>query len=54
LCELLWRELEIIFGARLNDLELASALRNDVREGEPERRRYQDIFIAYGGIEDVV
>ncbi len=53
LFELLRRELEVIFGARLDDLELASALRDDVRKREPERRRYQDLLIA-DGVEDVV
>src|SRR6185369_4695321 len=46
-------ELEIIFRTRLNNLELAAALRNDVRKREPERRGGQDLFIA-DGIEDVV
>ena len=53
LIELLGGELEIVLSTRLNDFESAPALRDDVREGEPERRRYQDIFIT-DGVEDVV
>jgi hypothetical protein len=51
--ELLGCKFEVIIGVRLNDLQSALALRNDIREGKPERRWYQNFFVAYG-IEDVV